>query len=294
MTRIEARERAVLEALAGEADPAFRARAAWVLARLGLPEGGSVLEVGTGNGALLRLAVTLGTTSAVGVDNDLARLAWARRSGVREPLVAADATLLPFRSGAFPVALASEVLEHLGDDVAALAEVRRVVSPGGKLAVTVPHARYPVAWDPLAWALERVGVQPPRRGWYVGIWYGHRRLYTRAQLADAASSAGWAVEALAVLVPGAFPFAHFLLYGVGKRLLEAGVVGRRAAAAVGRTPAGGPLPPPWHPIGVAIRVLRWADARGQRREARRPSGRGVHLAALLTPCAPNLRSNPAS
>lgn len=291
MTSVEDREHAVLEILGGEADPAFRARAAWVLARLELHEGDTLLEVGTGNGALLRLAGALGAARGVGVDNDLARLAWARRCGVRLPLVAADATLLPFRGGTFPAALASEVLEHLRDDIAALAEVRRVVSPAGRLAVTVPHARYPAAWDPLAWVLERFGVQPPRRGVYVGIWYGHCRLYTRQQLAEAAEAAGWAVRDLAVLVPGAFPFAHFLLYGVGKRLLEAGVVGRRAAAAVGRTAAAGPLPPPWHPLGAAVRLLRWADARGRRREARRPSGRGVHLAALLSPCASTLAAD---
>lgn len=272
----------VLEALAGEADPAFRARAAWLLPRLNLPEGGRLLELGTGNGALLRLAATLAGIRGVGVDNDLARLAWARRCGVREGLVAADATLLPFRAESFATALASEVLEHLGDDVAALAELRRVVSPGGRLVVSVPHARYPAAWDPLAWVLERLGVQPPRRGWYVGIWYGHQRLYTQAQLTEAAGVAGWALDELAVLVPGAFPFAHFLLYGVGKRLLEAGVVGRRAAAAVGRTAAAAPLPHAWHPIGLAVRLLRWADARARRCAARRPAGRGVHLAALFT------------
>ena len=293
MTAIPARERRVLELLAGEADPAFRTRASWVLARL-VEEGVRLLEVGTGNGALLRLAGALGAGWCVGVDHDLARLLWARRSGVAHPLVAADVARLPFRDGSFPRVLASEVLEHLADDVAALAELRRLVPPAGLLGVTVPHARYPTAWDPLAWVLERLGLPPLRRGVYVGIWYGHRRLYTREQLAAAANAAGWTLGEMAVLVPGAFPFAHVLLYGVGKRLLQAGAVGRRAAAAVGRTAAAGPLPPPWHPVGAAVRLLRWADVRGRRREARRPSGRGVHLAALLSPCASTLAADPAS
>lgn len=290
MSSVPAREQAVLAALAGEADPAFRARAAWVLARL-VREGAGLLEVGTGNGALLRLASLLGAAPGVGVDNDLARLAWARRCGVTHPLVVADATRLPFRDGSFPTLLASEVLEHLEDDRAALAELRRVGTTDGTLGLTVPHARYPAAWDPLARALERFGVQPPRRGWYVGIWYGHRRLYTEEQLAAVVGAAGWRVRERAVLVPGAFPFAHFLLYGVGKRLLEAGLVGQRGASAVGRAAQAGPLPPVWHPVGVAVRLLRWADARGRRREARRPSGRGVHLAALLT--AAGLPSGPS-
>jgi SAM-dependent methyltransferase len=272
------RERLVLALAGGEADPAYRRRAAWTLARLAPPAGARVLEVGMGAGSLLLLLARLHDVRAVGVDVELARVLLARRSGYRGAAVVADAAALPFADGSFPRALACEVLEHLADDRAALAELRRVTAPGGRLAITVPHARYPASWDPLAWALERLGVQPPRSGFYVGIWYGHRRLYTRDGLRAVATAAGWGIVEDALLARGAFPFAHFLLYGVGKRLLDAGLAGR-GAAAVGRTAEPAPLPPALHPLGAAIRVLRACDARAERRAT--PASPAVIVAALL-------------
>ena len=55
--------------------------------------------------------------------------------------VVADATALPFLEGAFSHALCSEVLEHVEDDCAVLAELARVTKAGGRLIVTFPHRR---------------------------------------------------------------------------------------------------------------------------------------------------------
>jgi SAM-dependent methyltransferase len=51
---------------------------------------------------------------------------------------AADLTALPFPTGAFDVALCSHVLEHVTDDRAAMAELYRVLVPGGRAAIMVP------------------------------------------------------------------------------------------------------------------------------------------------------------
>jgi len=273
------RERRVLELCGGEADPAYRRRAAWTLARLDPPPGARVIEVGMGAGSLLLLLQRLHPVTPVGVDVDLGRVHLARRCGYTGAAAVADAGRLPFRDGAFARALACEVLEHLDDDAGALAELRRVLAPGGRIAVTVPHARYPASWDPLAFVLERLGIQPPRHGLYVGIWYGHRRLYRREDLLALAARTGWRSREDALLVHGAFPFAHFLLYGIGKRLLDAGLLGRRDAAAVGRPAEPGPLPPTYRPLGAAIRLLRWYDERAERRAA--ASSGAVHVAAVL-------------
>lgn len=51
---------------------------------------------------------------------------------------AADLTALPFPSGAFDVAICSHVLEHVPDDRTAIAELHRILAPGGRAAVMVP------------------------------------------------------------------------------------------------------------------------------------------------------------
>ncbi len=281
------RERRVLELCGGEADPAYRRRAAWTLARLDPPPGARVIEVGMGAGSLLLVLQRLHSVAPVGVDVDLGRVWLARRCGYAGAAVVADAGHLPFRDRCFARALACEVLEHLDDDAGALVELHRVLVADGRAAVTVPHARYPATWDPLAFVLERVGIQPPRRGLYVGIWYGHRRLYRQAELVALAARAGWRTSDAALLVRGSFPFAHFLLYGIGKRLLEGGSLGHGSAAAVGRQAEPGPLPPAHRPLGAAIRLLRWCDERAERRAT--AGSPAVHVAALLEKAAKSRR-----
>lgn len=57
---------------------------------------------------------------------------------------------LPFADGEFDVVLASEILEHVPQDVQAISELARILAPGGTLAVTVPR------WLPevVCWALS--------------------------------------------------------------------------------------------------------------------------------------------
>jgi SAM-dependent methyltransferase len=83
--------------------------------------------------------------------------------------VRGDAYRLPFPDGAFDVVIASEILEHIPDDRAAIAEAVRVVRPGGRLAVTVPR------WWPerVCWALSNA---------YHEVEGGHVRIYRRGQL----------------------------------------------------------------------------------------------------------------
>ena len=55
-------------------------------------------------------------------------------------MVQADLTRLSFADGTFDVVLASNVLEHIPDDRAAMGEVRRVLRPGGWAMLPVPIA----------------------------------------------------------------------------------------------------------------------------------------------------------
>jgi SAM-dependent methyltransferase len=93
--------------------------------------------------------------------------------------VTADATRLPFADESFDAVIAAEILEHVPDDEVAMAEIARVLRPGGTAAVTVP------AWLPerICWALSRE---------YHDVPGGHVRIFTRAELTAKLTAAGLA------------------------------------------------------------------------------------------------------
>jgi SAM-dependent methyltransferase len=104
-------------------------------------------------------------------------------------VVRGDALRLPFADGAFDRVICAEILEHIRDDRAAMAEVARVVRPGGLVAVTVP--RY--SPELINWTLSHE---------YHSVPGGHVRIYRRAQLVARLRQAG--------LVPLASHHAHAL------------------------------------------------------------------------------------
>lgn len=110
---------------------------------MGPEDGGLALDVGIGTG--YTTYSVFGERPTVCVDVDPANLRYYRRQvlavpGTRRPLcVVAGADALPFRADVFRLALCSEVLEHLEDDAGAVAELARVLRPGGRLVVTVPY-----------------------------------------------------------------------------------------------------------------------------------------------------------
>ncbi len=63
------------------------------------------------------------------------------------PKAAADLTQLPFRTGAFDLLVCIHVLEHIPDDRAAIAEICRVLRPGGTAILMVPLVRMPVTHE---------------------------------------------------------------------------------------------------------------------------------------------------
>ncbi|HVE94124.1 MAG TPA: methyltransferase domain-containing protein [Acidimicrobiales bacterium] len=93
-----------------------------------------------------------------------------------------DALQLPFANAAFDRVIASEVMEHVPADVAALDELVRVLRPGGTIAITVPR------WFPelVCWALSDEYHNRPG---------GHVRIYRRSALEARMRGAGLAVIA---------------------------------------------------------------------------------------------------
>jgi 2-polyprenyl-3-methyl-5-hydroxy-6-metoxy-1,4-benzoquinol methylase len=99
-----------------------------------------VLDVGCGEGVLtLEWAERLGSGRIVGIDleDPKLRAEWARRERPNLEFRAEEATRLSFGDGEFELAAAIEVLEHVPEPEATLAEMARVAS--GHLLVSVPR-----------------------------------------------------------------------------------------------------------------------------------------------------------
>ncbi len=136
-----------------------RERNVWAVDVLDVQPGDDVLEIGFGPGlAVERLAEAVGNGTVTGVDRSAIMVAEARRrvaeavAAGRVDLRRADVEALPFDASTFDRALAINTLHHWadgttgGDAIAGLREVRRVLRPGGVLAVVEqPHGGLPAA-----------------------------------------------------------------------------------------------------------------------------------------------------
>lgn len=94
-----------------------------------------ILDYGCGTGGNSLAYAPLG--SVVGIEPDRGAVTLARRRGGAR-YCRASGTQLPFGQGAFDAVVASDVLEHIEDDVAAAAEIARVLRPGGTAIISVP------------------------------------------------------------------------------------------------------------------------------------------------------------
>jgi SAM-dependent methyltransferase len=99
--------------------------------------GRRVLDLGCRSGALTRHF--LDGNEVVGLDVDAAALERAAALGI-EPVQANVEDPLPFADASFDAVVAGELLEHLQFPDALVAEIRRVLRPGGVLVGSVPNA----------------------------------------------------------------------------------------------------------------------------------------------------------
>lgn len=114
----------------------------WIARNAAIPAGSTLLEVGCGAGWLWEqgardfpsnLTITLTDLSEGMVAEALPRV---RRHWPEAMGQIADATVLPFADHSFDAVLACHMLYHVPDPAAAVLEMRRVLKPGGVLAVT--------------------------------------------------------------------------------------------------------------------------------------------------------------
>jgi SAM-dependent methyltransferase len=151
---------------------------------LGVREGLAVLDVGCGAGYLLGKAAERAPL-AVGVDLDEDRLRAARdgflhRERPNRGLVefaVADGQRLPFADASFDRIICTETLEHVEAVSQTIRELARVLKPGGRLAVSVPH----FACEAILYRLIKDYFRFPG---------GHRRIFTPQALNRALARAG--------------------------------------------------------------------------------------------------------
>lgn len=144
----------------------------WALERY-FPRARRILEVGCGTGVVLEaIRRRFPSVELVGADLSPEALRIAR-GRVDAQLVELDARAVAFRDE-FDVVCAFDVLEHLDDDVAALARIGAAARPGGGVLVSVPQ--YEWLWS----AADEYGR--------------HRRRYTKRDLDQKVESAGLSIE----------------------------------------------------------------------------------------------------
>jgi SAM-dependent methyltransferase len=135
------------------------------LIRTHLAGAGRVLDIGCGEGQAARLAVGEGAATVVGVDPTWAQVEEARRRAGGPAYARAGAASLPFRSGSFDAAVACLVFEHIAEVDDALAEVARVLAPGGTFLFLLNH---PLLQTPNSGWIDDQILDPPEQYWRIG------------------------------------------------------------------------------------------------------------------------------
>lgn len=154
-----------------------------------VPRANRALDVGCSAGYVLAAAQSLGL-EPVGVDYAAFASQMAHERGFAS--ATASLTALPFQDASFDIVTAKHTLEHVDAPKTALAEVKRVLKPGGVTMIVVPDATY---WKATARAQTGRYFVPTQLGWQ------HHVYYSVETLGRALRDAGFEVVAETKAVP---------------------------------------------------------------------------------------------
>ena len=143
----------------------------WTRAALALRPGEAVLDIGSGPGFLAaEMAAEVGPSGRIsGIDISetmitIARERWAKSGlATQVDFQLGDATKLPFPDATFDAVVSTQVYEYVTDLFAALAEVNRVLRPGGRVLVVDTD------WDSVVWH----GADPTLTARILKAWEEH-------------------------------------------------------------------------------------------------------------------------
>jgi len=158
-----------------------------MLDRLALPRGARVLEVGSGTGGNLDMLAGFGTVSGLEMD-PTARALSARKTGAHFDIRAGRCPDdVPFNGERFDLICFFDCLEHIADDTGSLARMQSLLTPRGRIVVTVPAGQK-------LWSAHDVYLH-------------HHRRYSRDSLTRCAAAAGYEVERITYFNTVLYPLA---------------------------------------------------------------------------------------
>jgi SAM-dependent methyltransferase len=157
-----------------------------------------ILEIGCSGGLLMEQLRREGFGQVQGIDISEAAIELCGRKGLSAQVMDAQRPTLPDAS--FDFVIASDVLEHLADDIGALREWRRILKPGGSLLVFVPAFMF-------LWTAHDVANR-------------HHRRYRAPELNDRMRAAGFIIQRSCYWL--AFLFPAIVLVRVVKLLMAGG------------------------------------------------------------------------
>ncbi len=158
-----------------------------VISGLGLPEQARILELGSGTGGNFGMLARFGRLTAVEANEGARALSLGKCNGAVRVLPGALPDALPAFTEPFDLVCLFDVLEHIEEDAASLAVIRRLLAPGGIVVVTVPAFAF--LW----------GAHDERMH--------HKRRYARAELKARLRGAGFTIERLSYSNMFLFPAA---------------------------------------------------------------------------------------
>lgn len=149
------------------------------------PKGARILEVGCGTGHNFGMLGSFGHVDAIEIDEGAREVAEGRlgRPILTAPLPGLDG----IEDASYDMIALLDVLEHIGEDEASLASIRKKLKPGGRLLLTVPA-------NPWMWSAHDLA-------------HHHQRRYTIASLQAVVRKAGLKVELMTHFNSLLFPVA---------------------------------------------------------------------------------------
>lgn len=128
---------------------------------------GRVLDVGCGEGQVARVAAEVTDGAVVGVDQAWAQVVVARARAGGPEYARSAATALPVASGSVDAVVVCLVMEHVDELDTAIAEIARVLRPGGRFVFFLNH---PLLQTPNSGWIDDQVLDPPEQYWRIGAY----------------------------------------------------------------------------------------------------------------------------